>query len=100
MEKYIILVNCELYCNDFYCTIYNKDNIFTAELTNEFHSDSIITATTKIAFYAELAQYILNYGPVISIIPISEKHQLQIFQSFIRIEEIKRHLIHIKKNLL
>ena len=92
MEKYIILVENENYCNDFHCEIQITDQLYTAMITNEIHSDKIITAESLIECYTELAKYILDFGKIVSVMPTTETHKTQIFRSYIRIEEINRHL--------
>jgi len=92
MEKYIILVENENYCNDFHCEIQITDDLYIAVITNEIHPDKSINAESSTECYTKVAKYILDLGKIISVMSTSETHKIQIFRSYIRIEEINRHL--------
>jgi urate oxidase len=97
MEKYIILVDCGAECIDLHCELSGTENCFTAQITDGFHSEMIITDRIKNICYAKSASYILDKGRVISIVPL-EKNSGNFFRTYIRIEEINRHLSRLKKD--
>lgn len=96
MEKYIILVECEEQCIDLHCDFSYADNFYTATITNPFDSIFVINEDDEREIYIQAAKYILDRGRVISVIPVSEKYSLNFFRTYIRIEEIDRHLSRLK----
>lgn len=98
MEEYIILVNDTNYCYDFHCIFQNIKDLYIAEITSELRAPMIITYSNPISIYREVAKYILDCGKIISIIPVSEEHKIQIFKAYVRIEEIDRYLLLIRQS--
>lgn len=96
MEKYIILVECEEQCIDLHCEFSYADNFYIAKITNPFDSVFIITEDNERQSYVQTAKYILDRGRIISIIPLLQKYSLNFFRTYIRIEEINRHLSRLK----
>jgi hypothetical protein len=99
MEKYIILIECEEECIDLQCEFSRVDSLYVVKISNPFDSDFFITGDHERHSYTEAAKYILDRGRVISIIPIVQKHTINFFRTYIRIEEINRHLAKMKGNL-
>ena len=99
MEKYIILVDDTISCNDFHCEINRVKGFYKAKITAELVSDMIITGANQNEFYTKLVSYIFDCGRIISIIPVSEKNSIIILQSYVRIEEIRRHLSRLKGDI-
>lgn len=100
MGKYIILIDCEGYCIDLHCKFSYVENFCTVEITDPFDFTFIITRDDEREGYIEAAKYILDKGRIISIIPFPEKHVYNFFYSYIRIEQINRHLSRLKRNYL
>ena len=98
MEEYIVLVNDTNYCYDFHCTFENMKDSCIAEITSELRPRIIINESNPNACYREAAKYMLDFGQIISIMPVSEKHNTQIFRAYVRIEEINRHLLRIRQS--
>jgi hypothetical protein len=99
MEKYIILLDNGEMCIDLHCEVNLTDNLYTVQITDGtdmLHSEIIIKDYLQNLCYANSARYILNRGRIISIIPL-EKYPVNFFISYIRIEEIHRHLLRLKK---
>lgn len=100
MEKYIILIDLEGYCVDLHCTFLYVDNFCTVEITNPFGDTFIITKDNAREGHIEAAKYILDKGRIVSIIPIIETHTHNFFHTYIRIEQINRHLSRLEKDCL
>ena len=100
MGKYIILIECEGYCIDLHCTFSCADNFCTVEITNPFDDTFIITKNNARQVHIEAAQYILDKGRIVSIIPIIQKHTHNFFHTYIRIEQINRHLSRLQRDCL
>lgn len=98
MEKYIILVECAEQCIDLLCEFSHTDNFYRAIITNPFDSIFVITEDIERQSYVKAAQYILDKGRVISVIPVSEKYSFNFFRTYIRIEEINRHLSRLRNS--
>jgi len=99
MKEYIVLVNDTNYCYDFHCTFENMKDSCIAEITSELRPPMIITESNRNACYRAAAKYMLDYGEIFSIMPVSEKHNTQIFRAYVKIEEIKRLISRIRKSL-
>lgn len=99
MEEYIILIDRIDYCHDLKCIIYKNKDSYTAEISDVFYSDRVITSSSQSAFYVELSQYILNCGQIMSVIPLTEKHQIHILQSYLRIVQVRGLLLRLRKSL-
>lgn len=100
MGKYIILIDCEGFCIDLHCKFSHVENFYTVEITNPFDFTFIITKDDERQGYIEAAKYILDKGRIVSIIPLMEKNKHNFFHTYIRIEQINRHLSRLKRNCL
>lgn len=99
MEKYIILLDCEEFLIDLHCEFFHTYNTYTVTIVNPFDSTFFINEDSESQSYVQAAKYILDKGRIISIIPGIEKHPHNFFPSYIRIEEINRHLSRFERKL-
>jgi len=98
MEEYIILIDCEGYRIDLHCKFSSVDDFCTVEITDPFDYTYIITKDDERQGYIEAVKYILDKGSIVSIIPLLENHKHNFFPTYIRIEQINRHLLRLRGN--
>lgn len=100
MKEYIILIDCEEHCIDLHCKFSCVDNFWKVGITDPFDYTFIITGDNERQVYIETAKYILDKGKIVSIIPSIEKDPHNLLHTYIRLEQIKRHLSGLKRNFL
>lgn len=100
MEEYLVLINCEEHCIDLHCKFSYLDNFWTVEITDPFDYTFIITRDDERQVYIEAAKFLLDKGRIVSMIPPIEKHSHNFLHTYIRLEQIKKHLSRLKKNFV
>lgn len=94
------MVECKGYCIDLHCMFSCVENFCTVEITDPFDHTFIIEMDDESQVYIEAAKYIVDKGKIVSIIPLLEKHTRNFFPTYIRIEQINRHLLGLRRNCL
>jgi len=100
MEKYIVLLNNGELCIDLHCEVGLINNIYTVHITDGTDglvAEIIIKDYVQNLCYTNSARYILDRGRIISIIPL-EKYPVNFFITYIRIEQMQRHLSRLRKD--
>ena len=99
MEKYIILIDSQHHCVDLCCAFSMANNVWTVEITDPYGNAFFIVQKERRQSYAQAAKYILDQGVVITIAPIDAKNSINYFRSYIRMEQVSRHLAVMRGNL-